>query len=205
MSHKQDSLVTLCRKLESSLGAADNLSDIETAASALNSLDELSRRLDRADQTMQPGPAVKQNLLASIRRDTPNAGFVERLMTMFDLPRVAIQRILRRIPRQAGVPGKPWQEPGLEGVYLLHFSGGPRVAGADCGLIYLEPGALFPNHQHLGQELALVLQGNILEDARHLYRPGDRVLKRAGSRHSFTATKDEPAVIAVTLEQGISF
>jgi hypothetical protein len=205
MSNKLNTLVQLCRNLESTIVLLEKLTDIKTAESNLKLLEELSQHLDAADEAMQPSHTVKQNLFSSIRGEAPYAGFVQRLMVMFDLPRIVIERILRSIPRHDDLPAIPWQESGLEGIYLYHFSGGPRVASSDCGLVYLKPGAIFPNHRHLGQEIALVVQGSILEEGKQLYHPGDKILKRAGSQHSFSATDDGPVIISVVLKKGITF
>lgn len=48
----------------------------------------------------------------------------------------------------------------------------------------MAPGALSPAHEHSADEYFFMLEGELIDHDGTLYRPGDMVLLRAGSRHS---------------------
>ncbi len=152
------------------------------------------------EEPLRPDERVRAALLASLESTSPFAGFVDRLATFFD---VGTDRAREFLDSIAHVSQDPWQASGLPGISLLHLQGGPNVATADnCGLVYLEPGTTFPEHQHLGEEWALVLQGQCIEHTGIISRPGDLVHKSTGSKHSFRVLDDEPFVFAVVLYGG---
>lgn len=165
---------------------------------ALEVVDELAK----AVMPMQPGDHVKKQLLTSIQSHSKFDGFMERLCKLFDLSKEAVEKILQSATR---APQEPWQNMGLDGIFLLHFDGGPKRTHADCGLVYIESGSHFPCHRHLGDEYALILQGEILENDGEIRRPGDQVLRPANSQHALQAIGNKPAIAAVVLNTGFEF
>lgn len=154
-------------------------------------------------ETLEPLPPrqeLRGQLLASLDPETRFEGFVERLSVLFDLAAPRVRELLgaRRDPY-----AEEWASGLVPGNRLLHFDGGPRVAAADCGLVYLEPGLEFPNHRHLGTEWALSLEGRAQESGGSIWEPGDLVQRPAGSAHSFRAMGDGPYLFAVVLFGGI--
>ena len=151
-----------------------------------------------------PSTRVKADLFASIEQSNPFSGFVDRLATFFDLSRERARELLDTIPL---APEGPWEGFPLPGTSLLHLEGGPLVASAEnCGLVRLEPGAVFPNHKHLGDEWALVLQGAAIdisgEQTGQVSRAGDVMHRAPGTQHSFQVVGDEPLVFATILYGG---
>ncbi|MEW8626593.1 MAG: cupin domain-containing protein [Candidatus Thiodiazotropha sp.] len=203
MTHKPDKLIELSQQFMLLLESREVPESPEVAGNLLQALDELDRHLGSHEHQVEPRQQVKRNLMAAIKQDNHYPGFISRLMQLFDLPKQQIVSLLKQIPDGADLPCDGWQKSAWNGIYLLHFSGGQKVANQDCGLIYLRPGATFPNHRHKGEELALVMQGCVIENANRIYQPGDLIIKRARSQHSFSATEDEIAVIAVVVEKGI--
>jgi quercetin dioxygenase-like cupin family protein len=151
-------------------------------------------------EPIAPSADLRGAVLASVAAGTKLAGFAERLAALFDFGAERAAELLR----EAGGDASGWQTLPLPGVRLFHFAGGPRAAGADCGLVRLEPGARFPLHRHGGDEWLLVLAGEAEEEgtgARWL--PGDLVHRDAGSVHAYRVTSPEPFVFAVLLRDGI--
>ena len=87
----------------------------------------------------------------------------------------------------------------MPGVRFLDVDGGPALAGARPGLVYLEPGVRFPRHVHRGQETSLFLQGTAKFDDGRTHGPGDILVMANGSLHAFEVTSAEPMVFAVVL------
>lgn len=165
---------------------------------------ELERDLldltDSGEEGVAPGPALRERLLATLDEGSRFAGFVRRVASFLDLDPDRTRSLLGRV---AEVAGPAWEDGRLQGVRLHHFDGGPRLAGAHCGLVYVVPGISYPAHLHRGDEWAFVLQGTAREDSGRLWAPGDVVRSPEGSRHSFTALGPEPFVFVVVVHDGI--
>ena len=163
---------------------------------------EVFDNLTKATQPMQPDANVKRNLMKTISGEFTLQGFVNRLSLFFDLSKEEILKILEKAHT---APQNPWYQMGGGGIYLMDIVGGQRVAEADCGLVYMEPGTQFPMHRHLGDEMALILAGEIREHTGEIKQAGDQILRSLNSEHSFSITSRDPAIIAIVLFKGYEF
>ena len=161
--------------------------------------DTLNGITDNQTPLPKPPKALRDRILNTIRNETRYDGFVDRLCEMYQLGVEQINDILSKIN---DIGGESWEKMPFAGVQLLHFEGGPRVANADCGLVYLAPGTTFPTHRHGGDEWSLVLQGEVEDNGEKIYYPGDLVHLAAGSAHHFRALGDKPLILAVVLFDG---
>jgi len=197
------------RLAELALGILDP-SEREAVESAIADSAELSaeaaalRRtvadLDALIEPVAPSAGLRERVLRSADPRSRFEGFAVRVAELFDFSVERAREILAAI----GDPGAAWVDPGIPGVRLFHFEGGPRVAGADCGLVALEPGVEFVPHVHRGGEWSLNLQGSAVEDSGQTFEPGDLVHRGDGSRHTFRSIGDEPYVFAVVLHGGFN-
>jgi quercetin dioxygenase-like cupin family protein len=149
---------------------------------------------------LRPSPALRSRVLASVDPATPLAGFAPRLAAFFDLPS---ERALELLSVARGAAGAAWEAAFVPGVRLHHLAGGPRVEAADCGLVELAPGTLFPPHLHRGDEWSFILAGSAEEEGGERWEPGDLVHRPPGSRHAFRSVGASPLVFAVVLHGGI--
>lgn len=154
--------------------------------------------LDELVEPVSPSAALRERVLTSARRETRFEGFVTRMARLFDFSLEQARAVLAAIDD----PETAWEAPGLPGVRLHHFQGGPAVAGADCGLVEVAPGVEFLPHCHHGGEWCLNLQGRALENSGEEFLPGDLVFRDEGSHHSFRSTGEEPYLFAVVLYGG---
>jgi quercetin dioxygenase-like cupin family protein len=161
-------------------------------AAELASYDAAAARLIEGVAPVAPPPAIRDRLLASIGGGRFER-FVQRMTEIYD---VAVDRA-RELLGLIEDP-KTYEEafPGFAGVNLIHFAGGQAAAGADCGFILMPPGGEFPWHRHDGEELVLVLQGEMIDVDGTVYRPGEEDHKPPASEHSFTAGTAEPLIFA---------
>ena len=83
--------------------------------------------------------------------------------------------------RYVDVDSLPWQKtrfPGVEIKILMQ----DRESGMMTSLTRLAPGAVLPDHTHVGVEQSFVLEGT-LEDSEGAVTAGNFVWRPAGSRH----------------------
>ena len=87
-----------------------------------------------------------------------------------------------------------WESGAVPGLGLMHFSGGPKLAAADCGLVRFPAGIDWPVHKHLGEEQMLILEGGLVEDGREAWREGAILRKAAGTQHAFKVFPERDCV-----------
>lgn len=148
----------------------------------------------------RPSPGRRASLLASLEPASRFSAFRERLAHLIDVLPERADALLRHAA-EAG--GDGWYPDRVPGVKLFDFDGGPRVAGADCGLVTMAPGTSYPMHRHRGDEWALVLQGRAVTDDGTVWSPGDLIHSPTGSAHGFEVQGELPFVFAIVLHEGI--
>lgn len=161
---------------------------------------ELAAYRDAASEMiapLQPSPEVKLRLMASIG-DGRFEKFATRMASLYDVAIERAREYLGLIERPAS-----W-EPGIPGISLVHFDGGPRYAAADCGYVRLAPGATFPMHAHRGEEVSLILSGSLRESGTgRVLVAGDELVQTEGSTHELVCIGDEDCIFAARAMNGI--
>jgi putative transcriptional regulator len=136
--------------------------------------DALALSVPRLEPTRGPLDGVLNQLKGGGRF----AHFVPNLSELFDIPEQQVRGLLDPL-----LDPSAWQPGPAEGVELIPVEVGPKLQGAMAGFVRIQPGAVFPRHQHQGEELNLLLQGGFRENGRDVWR-GDLVREPDGSQHS---------------------
>ncbi|MDB4962411.1 MAG: hypothetical protein JWP01_2410 [Myxococcales bacterium] len=179
-----DEVTQVDRAIAADPGLAAELASYQEGASALVA-------------PISPAPEVEARLLASI-----GGGRFERFSTrvaaLYDVTLDRARELLGLIERSAS-----WG-PAAPGVGLVHFEAGPAYAVADCGFVRLEPGAAFPFHRHMGEEVSLILAGRLRDRVSgRVYAPGDEVIEAGGVDHDVICEGDEACLYAARVVNGI--
>ena len=167
-------------------------------ASYRHTTDALIEQELSAVEPVAPSASVQARLLASVGGGRYES-FSARLSKLFDVTVDRARELLGLMERP-----ESW-DAFRPGVGLIHFEGGPAVAGADCGFVRLQPGAVFPFHDHRGEEVSVVLMGE-LKDLRdgQTYGPGDEVVVKTGREHAITTAGEVEVVFAARALNGIT-
>ena len=156
-------------------------------AAELSSYDAAAARLLDGVAPVAPPAALRDRLLASVGGSRFDR-FAARMAEMYD---VAIERARELL----GLIEDPkTHEPAFPHASLIHFTGGPACAGADCGFIILEAGAQFPWHRHDGEEVVLVMQGAMIDGDGTVTRVGEEDRRGAGTEHEFRAAEGDDLI-----------
>jgi hypothetical protein len=146
---------------------------------------------------VDPPPELRQRILASLDGPERFRGFFPELCRILALPVEAVRAVLGRIDDPAGWTAiRP-------GIARLKFAAGTALAGAEATLLRLGPGVVFPRHEHVGAEMALVLEG-AGHDEGHVYAPGQLIAHAPGTTHEFTAGELRDLVLVV-VHHGVKF
>lgn len=143
-----------------------------------------------------PPPEVKARLLASVGGGRFEK-FADRMSTLFDVTVERAREFLGLIERPAS-----W-EAAMPGIGLVHFDGGAAYAAADCGFVRLAPGATFPLHTHRGEEVSLIIAGQLRDHEGRVLSTGDELVQAEGSNHHITAVGDVECIFAARAMNGI--
>jgi hypothetical protein len=149
----------------------------------------------------QAAPAgLRERLMASVAKpELRFAPLYGALSELFDLSDDALRALFVR----AAAP-QAWTAAPVPDTWLLHLQGGPRVAGADNGLVKIRAGARFPQHLHLGGERVLVLDGSYQDaPSGRVFRAGDLHEMPEGSAHSYLAAPEGDLLLAVSVVRGV--
>lgn len=179
---------------------ADEARQVERAVAADPALAaELAAYADAAAliaAPVPPSPDVKTRLLASVGGGRLER-FGARFAQLFDVTVDKAREMLGLVDRPAS-----WENP-VPGIGLVHFSGGPLCATADCGFIRVAPGCTFPWHTHRGEEVSIILAGTLRDNSGRLLRPGDELVQAEGSQHDVTNVGDDDAIFVARAFNGI--
>jgi len=170
--------------------------DAELAAELAAYL-QTTGELGSAFEPVAPAPEVKQRLMASVGGGRFE-GFAARLAKLYDVTVDRARELLGLIERSAS-----WR-PQIPGISLIDFDGGPAAAAADCGFFRMSPGAMFPPHKHLGEEVTIILAGQIRDPVNdRTIGPGDEYVQLEGSRHYLQCVGPEDCIYAARAINGI--
>ena len=146
---------------------------------------------------LAPGASLRDRLLGIAGGQERFLPFLDRMMQMFDLPEDAANGELRTIDNDkpdADEEGA-WDDL-APGVRFRDFEGGPGIGDAHGGLIRVQPGSSFPPHEHVSDELMLILQGEVEDDEGRRYQAGDTIASAAGTQHRLTCVSEQEVIYA---------
>lgn len=143
---------------------------------------------------VEPHASLKERLMGSLAGVSQLEHFSQRIAALVDIARAPAQALLAAL-----ADAERWIGAGTE-MALFHVDGGPRLANAIVGFVRMPAGACFPEHEHVGAELMLVLQGGLVVDGV-THRAGAELTSPAGSSHTFAAAEG-PDLLYLGIIQG---
>jgi hypothetical protein len=159
---------------------------------------DVLERLVSALPPVTPSPGARKRLLDTLAGPERFRAFFGQLALHFDLGVAVVRELLARIDDPAA-----WEATPSPWIKLIHFEGGPALAGADAGFVRVSAGKTFPRHSHLGPELAFVLEGRMVKDGR-TYLPGDIDEVPTDEIHEYSVG-DERDLVVMVWHRGIRF
>jgi quercetin dioxygenase-like cupin family protein len=142
-----------------------------------------------------PG-ALRGRLLAALDHVSRFERFADAVAQLLDIERSRAEQLLDQLDNR-----ERFYElmPGIE---LFWVEGGPRVANAVRGFVRVASGLEFPEHEHLGEERVLVLQGSFHDPTRdRTFRPGEISVMPRGSSHLHIVPEHGPDLLMLSVIQ----
>lgn len=155
--------------------------------------------LAQFSEALEPATAPT-SLRDRILADIPKAGrferFAESVAKLLDLGIDRARALLDRLDDPSAFSSE------LPGISFFWVEGGPSVANAVRGFLRVAAGTHFPDHEHVGAENVLVLQGSFVDPGRGLtFLPGDIDVMSAGSSHDYLVPADGPDLLLLSVTQ----
>lgn len=178
--------------------AAEEMAAGQTGASTpsepatLSTLLSLESALGAATAPAAGAPPGLLARLEATLNEAPHryAPFYAKAAELFDLPESDVIAVLARLKDPA-----VWSFAGLPGIAKVKVAGGPAVAQAETLLVRFNPGVRFPEHEHVGLERVLVLEGSYTDSNGVLHRAGELRDFPCNTSHSFRVGP-EPCIFA---------
>jgi predicted ChrR family anti-sigma factor len=192
---------------ERALGALDeatraavdaHLTSCAACAAEARAWDETGLALLDALPTTAPKSPLRARVLAAVEARGRLAGFAEALASIFETSLEKARALLDAIDAP-----EAWEPGPVPGIALMHLKGGPALAAADTGFVRFPAGMAWPLHRHVGDEIMLIVEGGIVDDAGRTWRAGDVLRMPPGSEHRFDVLADRDCVAAVVVHEGI--
>ena len=130
--------------------------------------------------TVAPSASLRSRLLKDVGGIVPYARYLDDMAEMLVGSRALLEGELRGLPHP-----KTWVDGPVKHCRLFPCDAGSSLDDVIRSLVLMESGSTFPDHEHLGDEYILVLQGSLLNEDGKLYRPGDKLHMAEGTNHSF--------------------
>jgi len=203
LSPAEEALMALFPELPSEeLVLGDDVDEDERQRRALTFAE-----LGLATAPLAPRPVLRDRLLKAALGHQRLGELRGRLAALFALDEGATSELVSRMNRPDA-----WLDGPLPGLSLMPLEraglGQGLPAGSSALLVRLEPNAIFPEHQHFGDERMLILEGGLsLRDgataAPTTAERGALVVSASGSRHVLRALADadgEECIAAVRID-----
>lgn len=153
----------------------------------------------KAPDSGEPSGAVRARVLSDISEGVRFDGFADSVARLLDCSVDHAVELLAELDAPNGFP-----ETSMPGVEFRWVQGGPSVDGALTGFVRMPAFANFPDHDHLGDETVLILQGSCIEDhSGCILRAGDEAVRSAGTRHTFTVRPGPDLIYLAVAFDGI--
>ena len=178
-----------------------HLGQCSRCAAEARAMSDTFEKIALALPPARPSPQLRARILAAATRDGQGqrlAQFAAQLAKFFDVALEKARALLDVVDEPAA-----WEAGPVPGLALLHFSGGPRVAMADCGLLRFPAGMDWPLHRHLGPESMFIFEGGLVEADGTRWVAGQELHKPTGSEHSFKILPESDCVCGVIVHEGI--
>jgi hypothetical protein len=127
-----------------------------------------------------PPRGLRAQILAAASETPRLARFAPLVARLADVDASTATALLARVDDD-----NAWETGLLPGIASFWVDGGPKAQGAIRGFVRIDVDAAFPEHEHLGDEAVLVLQGILEDSSGRVFQPGDIALARAGTRHGY--------------------
>jgi quercetin dioxygenase-like cupin family protein len=174
-----------------------HLRDCRPCSKALGLLsDALSDAV--APQQITPPSNLRSRLLADISQIAPYSIYHDEMAKILRGSKEALEKELKTMPHP-----RTWVDGPIPQCRLFPCVADAAPRDAIRTLVLMESGSHFPEHEHLGDETILILQGSLLHQDGKVSRPGEVLHKAKGTSHAFDVPEGLDLIYLAVVDRGI--
>lgn len=151
-----------------------------------------------APTQVTPPTSLRSQLLADISKIAPYSLYHDKMAEILLGSKDALQSELAAMPHP-----KTWVDGPIPRCRLFPCVANAAPRDAIRTLVLMESGSHFPEHEHLGDETVLILQGSLLQDDGKVSRPGEILHMAKGTSHAFDVPEGLDLIYLAVVDQGI--
>ena len=146
---------------------------------------------------ISPSTDLRARLLRAAVPEERLARYADAIAERLEIDVEAARTLIARIDDPSA-----WFEL-LPGISLLPAPGGAGVQQALRGFVRVRAGVEFPEHEHLGEESVMIMQGYYADGVTgEVFGPGDVPTHALRSQHSFRVLADGPDLLGLVVAHG---
>jgi len=145
-----------------------------------------------------PPPDLRARLLSAATIEGRFDRFAARVARLLDVDEAEAKSALDGIGDSDN-----WHGGLVPDVTLYDVDGGPKVRNAITGFVRIPGGVTFPEHEHLGTEHTLIVQGSCVDHRGDVWRVGDLLVEEPGEPHVIEARPGPDLVFLVVIQNGV--
>ena len=144
-----------------------------------------------------PSAQARARMLDAARPEDRLARYAEPIAALLGIDQPAALEAIARIDDPSA-----WFE-FLPGISLLPVRGGEKAKGSLRGFVRVRAGVEFPEHEHLGEEAVMIMQGYYADGVTGaVFGPGDTPRQQVDTRHAFRVLADGPDLLGLVVAYG---
>lgn len=144
-----------------------------------------------------PSAHARARMLDAARPEDRLARYAEPMAALLGMDPAAALAHIARIDDPSA-----WFE-FLPGISLLPVRGGERAKGSLSGFVRVRAGVEFPEHEHLGEEAVMIMQGYYADSVTGaVFGPGETPRQQVDTRHAFRVLADGPDLLGLVVAYG---
>jgi hypothetical protein len=175
-----------------------HLRECRPCLQALGSLSDVLSEAVVEPMQITPPDSLRTRLLDDISEIAPYSLYHDEMTKLLAGSKGALEKELHAMPHP-----DTWIDGPIPRCRLYPCTADASPRDAIRTLVLMESGSHFPTHEHLGDEIVLILQGSLLHEDGALYRPGDILKMAKGTSHAFDVPEGLDLIYLAVVEQGI--
>lgn len=144
-----------------------------------------------------PPPALRARIIEAIAGGGRLHRFAAQIAELLTVPETTSRSLLDALDEP-----KSWSRSPVPGLSTFDLAGEVERPGTRVSFLKLEAGCSFPEHEHLGPETVLLLQGWCTDGDGVVARPATLLEMAEGTSHRFDVAPATPPLLFLAINEG---
>lgn len=175
-----------------------HLSRCRSCLQELGRINDLLVQSFEHDVSMTPPGDLRSRLLQDVSSIAPYSLYHQQMADALGGTEAGLREELSSMPDPS-----TWAQGPIPHCRLFPCVAGAEPRNAIRTLVRMEQGSRFPEHEHVGDETVLIVQGSLRSEDGQVHRPGKVLRMAAGTSHGFDVPKGLDLIYLAVVEEGL--